>query len=101
MTNPHGSHGHSEEHVSVGAYTAVFIALLVLLVITVLAGYYDLGRWNLPVAMAIASVKATLIVMYFMHVKYSTRWVGLFFVGSLYVLGLGAVLLFMDYTMRH
>jgi len=96
----HHAQGHSEEHISIGGYLAVFIALLVLLVITVAAGYYDLGRWNLPVAMFIATIKGTLIVLYFMHVKYSTRWVALFFGGSLYVLGLGALILFSDYMMR-
>ena len=106
MTNhPAGSHqhdhGHGGDHMSIAGYLGVFIALLVLLVVTVAAGYYDLGQWNLPIAMAIATVKATLIVMFFMHVKYSTRWVGLYFVGSLYVLGLGALILFMDYTTRH
>jgi cytochrome c oxidase subunit 4 len=101
MTHPHGSaHGHSEEHISVKGYFAVFLALMALLVVTVVFGYIDLGRWTLAVAMLIASVKGALIVLYFMHVKYSVRWVALFFLGSLYVCGLGALLLFMDYGMR-
>lgn len=105
MTNPsiasHGhGHGHADEHVSLKGYFAVFMALMVLLVVTVVAGYYDLGKWNLAVAMAIATIKGSLIVLYFMHVKYSVRWVALFFLGSLYVLGLGALILFMDYGMR-
>jgi cytochrome c oxidase subunit IV len=51
------------------SYYAVYAALLVLLVLTVGAAYVDLGRMNFPVSMAIAVVKAVLIVLIFMHVR--------------------------------
>ena len=92
----------SDAHsISVRTYTLVFIALMVLLGVTVAAGYVDLGHnYNLILAMAIATVKAALIVLFFMHVKVSTRWVWLFFGLSLYMLLAGAILTFADYLMR-
>jgi cytochrome c oxidase subunit 4 len=49
--------------------------------LTVLIANYDLGRWNAIVALSIAVFKATLVVLYFMHVRYSSKltWV---FVGA-------------------
>lgn len=67
----------SEHVVPVRVYLAVFAALMVGTVVTVLAARVDLGLWNTPIAMAIAIVKAVLVVLFFMHVKYSSRltWV--------------------------
>lgn len=85
---------------SIKGYFAVFLILMALLVVTVWAGYMDFGVWATPIAMAIALVKATFIVLFFMHVKNSSRWIALFFGGSLYVLALGAFILFSDYLTR-
>ena len=52
---------------------AVFVALLVLLIATVGAAYLPLGDWHFPVAMTIATAKAVLIVLFFMHVLYSHK----------------------------
>ena len=54
-------------------YFAVFFALIVLTWVTTLVARIDLGRWNIFVALAIAIFKASLVVMFFMHVWYSTR----------------------------
>jgi cytochrome c oxidase subunit 4 len=58
-------------------YYLVFATLLVLLILTVLAGLIDLGVLNIIIAMTIAVTKAVLIILYFMHVRYSSRltWV--------------------------
>ena len=64
----------SADHiVPVKIYWAVFISLLVLTVVTAAIAYVDLGRFNLMVAMAIAIFKASLVILFFMHVKYSTK----------------------------
>lgn len=62
---------------SLRANYSVFAALLALLAATIGIAYIDLGSWNLPVALLIASVKAALIVLVFMHVRHSHRvtWV--------------------------
>jgi cytochrome c oxidase subunit 4 len=59
-------------------YYAVFAALMVLLALTVLVAYEDFGSpWNIVIALTIAVVKAVLVILYFMHVRYSSRltWV--------------------------
>lgn len=52
---------------------AVFAALMVLTVLTVLVSRVDLGSLNLPVAMAVAVTKALLVVLLFMEVKFSEK----------------------------
>jgi cytochrome c oxidase subunit 4 len=54
---------------------AVFAALMVLTVVTVLVSRVNLGYLNLPVAMAVAVTKALLVILIFMEVKYSPRLV--------------------------
>jgi len=54
---------------------AVFAALLLLTVVTVLVSYVDLGRGNVVVALLIASAKASLVALFFMHLKGESRLV--------------------------
>ena len=58
-------------------YFGIFGALMVLTGVTVWVATFDLGRWNAIVALSIAVLKATLVVLYFMHVRYSSKltWV--------------------------
>jgi len=56
-------------------YYAVFAALLVLTALTVVAARFDLGPMNSVVALSIAVLKASLVVLFFMHVKYGSRLV--------------------------
>jgi cytochrome c oxidase subunit IV len=76
--------GHGSDHVvAVGTYVAVFIALMVLTIMTVAASRMDLGALNTPVALGIAITKAVLVVLFFMHVKYAPRIIALFVAGAL------------------
>jgi cytochrome c oxidase subunit 4 len=59
-------------------YYRVFAALLFLTAVTVGVAYLDLGPANAIVALAIAVIKATLVVLYFMHVRYGSRLTWLF-----------------------
>ena len=54
-------------------YYTIFAALLVLTGITVGVAFINLGRLNFPVAISIAIIKATLVVLFFMHAKYNSR----------------------------
>jgi len=54
-------------------YYAIFAALMVLTAITVGVAFINLGPFNFPVAISIAIFKATLVILFFMHVKYSSR----------------------------
>src|SRR5688572_19192154 len=59
-------------------YYAVFGGLMVLTGVTVAVAFVNLGTFNFPVALAIAITKATLVILFFMHVKYSSRLTKLF-----------------------
>jgi cytochrome c oxidase subunit 4 len=73
----------SDHIVSPRVYVGVFLALIVFTGLTVFAATVDLGLWNTPVALVIAVAKAMLVVLYFMHVKYSSRLVSLAIGGSI------------------
>lgn len=62
---------------------AVFVALLGLTVLTVAATQIDLGAGNLYLALAIAGTKATLVVLYFMHLRYDRPFNLVVFLGCL------------------
>ena len=67
----------SEHVVPRRVYYAIFSTLIVLTGVTVAVSFVDLGPLNTLVAMTIACVKATLVVLYFMHARYGSRliWV--------------------------
>jgi cytochrome c oxidase subunit 4 len=64
---------HAHHIVGPKVYVAILFALLAGTGLTVWASFIDLGFWNPVIALAIATSKATLVVLFFMHVKYSTR----------------------------
>jgi cytochrome c oxidase subunit 4 len=76
VENPHEDHHHVSP---VWEFTAVFVILLFLTIMTYVVSFAGLGPWSLPVAMTIAFTKATLVVLYFMHLKYEDRFYGFLF----------------------
>jgi len=62
---------------------AVFLALIILTIVTVGATRVDLGRANLWLAMLIAGIKATLVALYFMHLKWDKLFHGFIFLGGI------------------
>jgi cytochrome c oxidase subunit 4 len=93
---------HGEHHIiPVGTYLKVFTALMVLLIITLFAAYFDLGWLNLPIALTIAVAKVILIVLYFMHVKFSSTLVKIFSGTTLLWLAIMFMLTLADYFSRH
>jgi cytochrome c oxidase subunit 4 len=65
---------HAEHHiVPKRVYFLVFFALIVLTWVTAIVSTVDLGALNIYVALSIAIFKASLVVLFFMHVKYGTR----------------------------
>jgi cytochrome c oxidase subunit IV len=65
-------------------YFAVFFGLVILTWVTTFVSTVDLGRWNIFVALAIAICKASLVVLFFMHVWYSTRLTKMIVVASIF-----------------
>jgi len=81
-------------------YYAVGFALLVLFLLTVMIAYIDLGPFNLVVALTIAIAKATLVVLYFMHVRFSSRVVWVFATAGLFWLVILLTLTMGDFLTR-
>ena len=90
----------SELVVPVKVYVAVFVTLLVMTATTTAVSGVDLGPWNTVVALAIAFFKASLVVLFFMHVKYSPRLTQLVILGALLWLAILLVLTFSDFASR-
>ena len=74
----------SQHVVPVRVYLLVFGALLVLTGLTVWVAFLDWGAWNTPIALTIACTKAVLVILFFMHVKYSGKMTWLFAVAGFF-----------------
>ena len=91
----------SEHIVSVKIYVSIFLALMVGTAVTVLAAFQDFpGALNVIVAMTIAVVKATLVVLYFMHVRYSARLIWVIIGSALFWMAILFSFTFADYLTR-
>jgi len=91
----------SEHIVQPRIYIAIFLALMVGTGLTVLAAFRDFpGPLNAVVALTIAVVKATLVVLYFMHVRYSSRLIWLVIGSALFWLAIMFALTISDYWTR-
>ena len=91
----------SEHIVSLKIYVAIFLALMAGTALTVWAGLIDFpGKLNVIIAMTIAVVKATLVVLYFMHVRYSSKLIWVVFTSALFWLVILFSFTFSDYWTR-
>lgn len=91
---------HTHHIASTGLYVTIFIALMVLTALTVGVTYVDLGQFNLFVALGIAIFKASLVILYFMHLRWSPKLVQVTILTSLVFLGILAAFSFADYLTR-
>ncbi len=91
----------SEHIVPVRIYLAIFAALLVGTALTVFAAFIDFPwQFNTIVALTIAVAKATLVVLYFMHVRYSSRLVWVIVAAALFWMAILFAFTFSDYLTR-
>ena len=90
----------SEHIVPTRVYYTIFAVLMLCTGLTVWVAFLDLGPLNTVAALAIAVFKATLVVLFFMHVKYSTRLTWAVVAGSLFWLGILLALTMSDYLTR-
>jgi cytochrome c oxidase subunit 4 len=81
-------------------YYTIFLILILCTYLTVQIAFLDLGRINTVAALVIAVFKATLVVLFFMHVKYSTRLTWVVVLGGIFWLGIMLVLTMGDYLTR-
>lgn len=97
----------SHHIIPVSVYLKVFGALMVLLVLTVLVALEDFsmrigwGPANIIIAMSIAVVKAALVILFFMHVKYSSRLTQFFVAIAFLFLCIMFFFTFSDYFSRN
>ncbi len=94
---------HDEAHVmSTRMYYGIWITLMVLTVVTAAVSFIDLGPFNTIVALSIATFKAILVVLFFMHVKYaSEKLTKLVIISALFFLVLLLSLSMIDYLTRY
>ncbi|HJX92153.1 MAG TPA: cytochrome C oxidase subunit IV family protein [Pyrinomonadaceae bacterium] len=98
----------SEHIVPVRVYVTIFLVLIVGTTLTVLAAFQDFSyrignhelQLNTVIALAIAVTKATFVVLYFMHVRYSSRLVWVIVTSALFWLAIMFALTFADYWTR-
>lgn len=91
---------HSAHIVSYGTFIAVWAALLALTAATVAVSRIDLGPWNIWVALGIASLKSGLVIAFFMHLKYESLMLKVFFFGVILTLAIFIGLTFFDILYR-
>jgi cytochrome c oxidase subunit IV len=101
----HTEHNEHGDHiVSPGLYFAIFAALMILTITTVWAATVDLNRYfeglNVIVALVIATCKATLVILFFMHAKYSARRTKLVIIAGFFWLGIMLSMTLSDYASR-
>jgi cytochrome c oxidase subunit IV len=91
---------HAVHVMPVSTYVFVFLALMGFTALTVAAAHVDLGWANTAVALGIAITKATLVVLFFMHVKENTRLIPAVIFSGLFMLLILFVNLLADYGTR-
>jgi cytochrome c oxidase subunit IV len=75
---------------------AVFAVLLALTFVTVAATWFDAGGWALAIALGIATVKASLVALYFMHLRYDNPFYAVVFLAALLFLAIFLSLTLLD-----
>jgi cytochrome c oxidase subunit 4 len=97
ITNPE----HANHHiVSPLQYTMVFGTLLLFTGLTVVAAYINLGALNPVIALGIASFKAVIVILFFMHVKYQSHLVKMTVFSGFFTFGVLVTLTLSDYISR-
>jgi cytochrome c oxidase subunit IV len=95
-------HEHPQEHhvVPVRVYITIFLTLMAFTALTVFASFNDFGPGNTIIAVSIAVAKASLVVLYFMHVRYNDNIVRIAVFAGFLWLGIMIVLTLSDYIAR-
>jgi cytochrome c oxidase subunit 4 len=107
----HGQHdfhpGTEQEHFDytshlapISLYVGIWATLMVCTGLTVFAGSVDLGIFNIVVALLIATIKGTLVVLFFMHLRYSTKLTMVTVVAAIFFLLIMFSLSMTDYLTR-
>ena len=106
-TAGHHGHGHAHEEGAVHAhiastqfYVGIFVALVILTVITVKVSYYDFGSANTVIALLVATMKASLVAAFFMHLRYDRLFNTLAFLAAFLFLAIFILFTYDDLGVR-
>jgi len=100
-SNQHAEHAHEHHHSGAAVYVKTLLALLFLTVVTVGASYIDFGAGNVVIALFIASIKAILVAMFFMHLRYEKPVNGIIASAGFLFLGIFLMFCTIDLGDRH
>jgi cytochrome c oxidase subunit 4 len=94
----------SEEHrqhiIPIGVYVGIWAILMFLTGLTVFVSFIELHDWNIVLALVIATIKGTLVVLFFMHLFYSSKLTKVTVIAALFFLFLLLSLSMTDYLTR-
>jgi cytochrome c oxidase subunit 4 len=85
---------------SYGKLAAVLIVLLIFTGVTVGVSYFDMGVYNVPIALGIACFKVSLVLLFFMHLKYESIAIKVSFISTICFLAIMISLTFLDIAYR-
>lgn len=92
---------HEQEHTLSYGFLALILGGLVLLTgVTVAVSYVDWGFLNVPIALFVASSKATLVLLFFMHIKYEGMVIKVSFISTMLFLAIMISFTFWDVAFR-
>ena len=94
-------HEHDAVHISpVRVYVGIWLALVCLTVVTVAVSYLNMYKFTIFTAMLIATVKVTMVLLYFMHIRFEKAVYTYMILSVLATYGIFVVLTFADYSFR-
>ncbi len=91
---------HKQNIPSILTYLIVWACLMFLLALTVFFAFFNLGDWSVVIALAIAGLKALLVLIFFMHLGYGQRQAWFFAMAGFLWLAIMIVLTLADYITR-
>ncbi len=91
---------HRQHVISTSVYVGIWATLICLTGLTTFASFIELGDWNIVLALVIATVKATLVLLFFMHLYYSTKLTKVTMIAAIFFLFLLLSLSMTDYLTR-
>ncbi len=92
---------HENEHILSYSFLAlILLALVVMTGVTVGVSYIDWGFLNVPIALFVASSKATIVLLFFMHIKYEGMVIKVSFISTMLVLAIMISFTFWDVAFR-
>ena len=93
-------HAHHEHHESAGVYVKTLLALLFLTVVTVGASYIYFGSGNVVIALFIATIKASIVALFFMHLRHEKTVNSIIALAGFLFLGIFLMFCFIDFDSR-